>query len=249
MSNSIFVVVVVMIVMLVFGIIVKRIIARKGEEQTYIVDLMYVWARLGPFENGEQSQDAMISAHLAVFKTEAGDTYAGHSASYDADPRSWEQIRESSLRDSTPAREELLIEAIKIHGQKALEDFNEIMRSTIGREITQETSFDGVIFRTNDIWTPDDRQQREHERDEAIRKGVGGGILNDDSPGAIALRKFLQDHYLLATGNHADNARELGRAYLAALTLATNEPESDFAVEFNALTEYLDDQDNITLNI
>ena len=244
MSNSIFVVVVVMIVMLVFGIIVKRIAARKGEEQTYIVDLMYVWARLGPFENGEQSQAAMNSAHLAVFKTDAGNTYAGHSASYDADPRSWEQIRESSLRDSTPAREELLIEAIKIHGQKALEVFNESIRSTIGREITQETSSDGVVWRTHDIWTPANRQQREHERDEALRKGIGAGILNDDSSGAKALREFLQDHYLSATGNHADNARDLGRAYFAALTLATNEPESDFAREFNALTEYLDDQDD-----
>jgi hypothetical protein len=244
MSNSIFVVVVVMIVMLVFGIIVKRIIARKGEEQTYIVDLMYVWARLGPFENGEQSQDAMNSAHLAVFKTDAGDTYAGHSASYDADPRSWEQIRESSLRDSTPAREELLIEAMKIHGQKALEVFNESIRSTIGREITQETSSDGVVWRTHDIWTPANRQLREHERDEALRKGIGAGILNDDSSGATALREFLQDHYLSATGNHADNARDLGRAYFAALTLATNEPESDFAREFNALTEYLHDQDD-----
>ena len=246
MSDSLLIVVVVIIVMLVSSIIFKRTIARNGEEQSYIVDLMFVWARLGPFEDGKQSQAAMISAHLAVFKTEAGDTYAGHSASYDAEPEPWEKIRESSLRDSSPAREKLLIEALQIHGQKALDDWNKIIGSTIGREIIQDTSSDGDIFRLNDIWSPDDRQQREHERDEAMRIGFGAGILNDDSAGAKALREFLQDHYLSATGNHADNARELGRAYFAAFILATNKPESDFAAEFNALTEYLDDQDNTT---
>jgi hypothetical protein len=248
MSNNLLIVLVTVIVMFTFGVIVKRLIARNSKEHshTVVVDLMYVWARLGPFENGEQSQDAMNSAHLAVFKTDAGDTYAGHSASYDADPRSWEQIRESSLRDSTPAREELLIEALKIHGQKALIAFNDLMRPITGRALTQEISSNGVVWRTHDFWTSDEREQREFDRDEVLRKGIGAGILNDKSSGANALREFLQDHYLSATGNHADNARELGRAYFAALTLATNDPESDFARKFNALTEYLDDQDDTT---
>ena len=243
MSTSLLVVVVVVVVMLALGFIVTHIIARK-RESSYIADFMYVWARMGPFDNGDESQNAMNSAHLAVFKTEAKDAYAQHSASYDADPQSWEQVRELSLRNSTHAREELLIEALTIHAQKALKAFNDMMKSTIGREISLETSSDGVAWRTRDIWTSHEREQRELERDEVLRKGVGAVILNDESSGAKALREFLQDHYLSATGNHADNDRELGRAYFAALTLATNEPETDFARKFNTLTEYLDDQDD-----
>lgn len=222
--------------------IVKR--WKKSPDKGLLVDVFYVWAAQGPFENGDESTDAMNAAYYAVFKSEAGDKYRNHAASYDNSPATWERNRLIALESRKEELDALRDEALMYRARKAANAFNELMRPATGYDIQPEVGPDGFRWRSIDTETPIEREEREANRNEALWVGIGSGLLADRSAETTELIKFFQTSYASATGTELPlEARDIGKAYFAALSVAAQEPESEFALEFDRLTAHLDRED------
>lgn len=67
-----------------------------------LIDVHAVWAVQGPFKNGEESAKAMRFATAAARGPESinADALNKHATSYDAQPQTWESLRQSSLSNA-----------------------------------------------------------------------------------------------------------------------------------------------------
>lgn len=234
----------------VLGLVVLSIIARcipkrreKPSDNEVVSDVLYVWAAQGPFENGDESTDAMNAGYYVVFRSEAGDQFRNHAASYDENPAMWERNRLLALENRREELEALRDEALMYRARKAANVFNGLMRPATGYDIQPEVGPDGFRWRPIDTETPKEREGREENRNDALWFGVGSGLLADRSADAAELIKFLTVYARESGMELPLEARDLGKAYFAVLSVASNDPESEFALKFYRLTEYLGGED------
>ena len=74
--------------------------AQKKFKET-MREVLPVWASLGPFENGAQSEEALLRAFIAVRGPEKAEehraTLAGHATIFEREPVAWEKSRTDAL--------------------------------------------------------------------------------------------------------------------------------------------------------
>ena len=64
-------------------------------------EVLPVWAALGPFENGAQSEEALLRAFIAVRGPDEVEDHraavSGHAEIFDSEPELWEKSRKDAL--------------------------------------------------------------------------------------------------------------------------------------------------------
>ena len=121
-----------------------------------------VWAAQGPFESGAESAAAMRNAHLAVFGGDSAEEMAagieGHATSYDADPKTWEEIRRQ-VHEGAGSDALLLSEGIA-----AAEGLNKGFMEDGGHRLEFTRQSDGTMaLAYKQIWSDDEIEAKKSE--------------------------------------------------------------------------------------
>jgi len=200
-----------------------------------------VWAAQGPFHSGKESATAMRHAYLAVLGSEeaerigTAEAITNHAAAYDRDPATWERTRQEAARSAGSETESFVTIA---KGLAAMDSFNKEFLEGGGHKLELTREVDGNLgIAYKKIWSDEEIEEKKKQDGEAIVSGVGEGLLSDSSDEAVELVAFLADAYRVNTGEERDSASAIGRAWLACLEIKNEEPDSEFAQEFQRLNE------------
>jgi hypothetical protein len=107
-----------------------------------------------------------------------------------------------------------------------------------GQKLELASQPDGSLGITcKKIWSDEEIENKKKEDSEAVASGIGRGLLSGSSEEARVLVAFLTEVYETNTGQKAESASAIGRAWLACFAVKNEKPESDLALRFEKLND------------
>ncbi|MCW5786080.1 MAG: hypothetical protein KIT49_01060 [Nitrospira sp.] len=90
------------------------------------------------------------------------------------------------------------------------------------------------------ILSDEEIERKDREFGEKLLNVIGNNLLEDQSPEAIQLRKFLGAVYQTNVGMSVETPKQVGIAWLACLEAQDKDPNSEIAKTFRALNKCLE---------
>ena len=202
-------------------------------------DVYPVWAAQGPFDSGVRSAAAMRYAYLAVRGPEEAqrmsEGIARHAQAFDADPGVWEKLRQDSLNLAGPKTEDYVTVA---KGLAAADNLNKDLFEAGGHRLEFARQPDGrLTFAYKQIWSDDEIQRKKASDAEAITKSIGTSLLEVSSAEGRRLVQFLIEIHRSNAEHGPETSMVLGKLWLACISFAKENPDSDIAKEFTVLND------------
>jgi hypothetical protein len=234
-------VVLILLVTVAVSILLRRWLRAQAFKQAGGVarQVFPVWAAQGPFESGAMSAAAMRHAYLAVMGPDEAERMAEgiakHAAAYDSNPAAWEENRQRAAQAVGTDTAKFVTIA---EGLAAMDSLNKDLLEAGGHKLELARQPDGSLgIEYKKIWSDDAIEEKRKQDDEAFVSGIGNGLLSASSEEARALVAFLTEVYEANTGEKAESAYAIGRAWLACFAVKNEKPESDLAQRFEELNE------------
>lgn len=229
----------------------KRITLQAAE---MVSKLYAVWAELGPFESGAASANALRYAFAAVNNNKSAHlsnivNLVKHAAAFDADPASWECLRQNSL--SGPKDDAFADQLAMAKGMASVESLNEEMFRNAGFKACFESDTNGnlkLVHRNIDTGEIDNRfKDHDEAMGYAMATDIGFKLLKDESFEADLLLEALKTIYNKTNEKDMETAYDLGATYFYMLDHIENNPESEMALMLKGLNEaWLDTRSDVS---
>jgi hypothetical protein len=89
------------------------------------------------------------------------------------------------------------------------------------------------------IWSDEEIERKDREFGGRLLNVIGNNLLEDQSPEAIQLRKFLGAVYQTNAGASVETPKQVGIAWLACLEAQDKDPDSEVAKTFRVFEQRL----------
>lgn len=210
---------------------------------------MTVWAAFGPYDTAELSEKGLRWASRAVFGpkeiAEHENWILGHAENF----RAWEvegcfskaheMMRKGLLLCAYGAAFEKACQGYKdeamADASQIIDSFNKDLEKS-GHKMEPAKQPDGTYqVLLKKIWSDEEIERKDREFGEKLLNVIGNNLLEDQSPEAIQLRKFLGAVYQTNVGMSVETPKQVGIAWLACLEAQDKDPNSEIAKTFRAL--------------
>lgn len=198
-----------------------------------------VWASLGPFSSGEESELAMRAAYIAVFgekKAKELGVLASpgeHAAAYDKDPEGWEKSMGLAMEYATPETERFVDIA---KGIVATEKVNETVFQDSGYQMRFEHPSEGDqgIYREQ-VWNDEQIEVQKKQLWGTMASAAGNRLKSSPLKEADSLKSFLIQSCQAAFDKSEITDIEIGNAYLNLVATNGDEAKNYMVHEFDRL--------------
>jgi hypothetical protein len=215
---------------------------------------MTVWAAFGPYDTAELAEKGLRWASRAVFGPDEIVEHENWIVSHAENFRAWE-VEGSFSKAHEMMRKGLLLcaygpafeMACQRYRDEAMADASQIIASfnedleKSGHKIEPVKRADGtyqVLFKK--IWSDEEIERKDREFGGRLLNVIGKNLLEDQSPEAKQLRKFLGVVYQTNAGASVETPKQVGIAWLACLEAQDKDPDSEVAKTFRVLNNAWD---------
>jgi TPR repeat protein len=217
---------------------------------------MIVWSSFGPYSSADDAETSLRRALGAVFGKEEGveqheEWIKGHIENFNT----WEKEGNLDTRLNRmikglmiSARGSIFNEArqncsekLLSEGEEAMETLNKEFLEKGGKRLEyakREDGSTGIIYKK--ILSDEEIKKKEEERNQTIAKGIGQGLLENQTKEGKQLVEFLKKVWREDIGGEIETAIEIGDAWWGLFSMQSAEPDSDRAKTFNELNDACD---------